>query len=428
MVIEEQPQVDFEVYCRNAAAAARALASVSADAKNAALAAIADGLEEHAAEILERNREDIAASRKAGQKPYYIERMTLNEERIAAIASGVREVAQADDPIGEVLDSVERPNGLRIQRVRVPLGVIGVIYESRPNVTIDIASLCLKSGNAVIMRGGSDSINTNSALADLARRALETAGLPQDAIQLVRSTDRAMVRRMLEADEYIDLVIPRGSAELVALVGENAKMPAITGGAGVCHTYVDAEADLDQALEVVHNAKVQRHTVCNALDTVLVHEDIADRFLPAMAEKFAASGVELRVDKRALSLIGPKRSGHVVELARREDFGQEFLALVASVAVVDSMDEAMEFIARHGSKHSEAIITANQSTAERFLLEVDSAAVFWNSSIRFNDGGEFGLGAEVAVSTGKMHARGPVGMREITTYKWVVRGDGQLRE
>jgi glutamate-5-semialdehyde dehydrogenase len=305
--------------------------------------------------------------------------------------------------------------------------VIGVIYESRPNVTIDIATLCLKSGNGVVLRGGKECILTNTVLAGIVKNAIEEAGIPRGAVQFVESTDRALVKEMLEMDDSIDLMIPRGSAELVKFVGQNAKMPAITGGVGVCHTYIDADANLDSALKIVLNAKAKRPTVCNALDTILVHQRVAREFLPNLVFEFGLHDIELRVDGRAMSIMGPIVDGAKVSSAQSDDFGTEFLALIASVKIVDSMEEAMEHIAQFGSKHSEAIISENIEAIERFLNEVDSGAVFANTSTYFNDGAQFGLGAEVAISTNKLHARGPMGLKEITTYKWKVRGQGQVR-
>ncbi len=426
--------------------ACRALAASSTAARNAALSALASALEERQGEVLAANRRDLDAAKKDGLDEHLAERLMLNPERIAGMAKAVRDIAAQPDPVGEVIEYRLLPNGLRLERRRVPLGVIGVIYESRPNVTVDIAALCIKSGNAVILRGGRESLHSNSCLAGIARDAVASAGLPAEAIQFVSSTDRALVGEMLQMKDEIDLMIPRGGADLVRMVAREARMPAITGGIGVCHTYVDAAADLNKAVRVVHNAKVSRPTVCNALDTVVVHKAVAKAFLPALADGFARAGVEMRCDEASMRILtsipspcqgegqGVGRSsalhrGHnpVIKPAAPDDFGQEFLALVASVKVVSSFEEALEHIARYGSGHSEAIITEDAAAAERFLTEVDSATVFHNASTRFNDGGEFGLGAEVAISTNKLHARGPMGLREITSYKWVVRGDGQVR-
>lgn len=407
--------------------AARQLASTPSEVKNAALVAIADSIESNCQSILRANEQDLEVATLNGLDLHLLDRMTLNNLRVKAMAGAAREIAELEDPIGEVLEERTRPNGLNIQRVRVPLGVIGVIYESRPNVTIDIATLCLKSGNGVVLRGGKECIITNTVLAGIVKDSIESVGISREAVQFIETTDRSIVGEMLEMDDLIDLMIPRGGAELVYFVGQNAKMPAITGGVGVCHTYVDAEANVDQAVKIVVNAKTQRPTVCNAMDTVLVHQNVAREYLPKLATELGIRDVELRADSRAMSILDALAGGTKVVPAQDEDFGMEFLALIASVKIVDSMDDAMEHIAEYGSKHSEAIVSENSETTERFLTEVDSAAVFANTSTYFNDGAQFGLGAEVAVSTNKLHARGPMGLKEITTYKWKVRGDGQVR-
>ncbi len=419
--------VDIKQMGAAARAASRRLAASQSSVRNGALNAIASKLLEHEPEILAANEKDIAAARESGLGEHVIDRMVLNHDRIQAMADACGEIAALPDPIGVVLEERTMPNGLEIQRISVPLGVIGVIFESRPNVTIDITALCLKSGNGVILRGGKEALGANTVLARIAREAVKSVGLPEDVVQFVSTTDRALVGEMLSLDRYIDLIIPRGSAELVRFVGENATMPAITGGVGVCHTYVDAAADLDKALKVVVNAKTERPTVCNAMDTLLVHSSVADEFLPQLAREFGVSNVEMRADGKAMAALQDIATGVRVVPAQSDDFGQEFLALIAAVKVVDSMDEAMDHISEFGSGHSEAIITEDSETAERFLAEVDAAAVFANASTYFNDGGQFGLGAEVAISTSKLHARGPMGLREITTYKWVVRGNGQVR-
>lgn len=408
--------------------ASRRLASISADVKNAALIAIADAIETNRQSILRANEQDLEAAKRNGIEYQLLERMTLNNARLKDMADAARNIAVLEDPIGEILEERDLENGLNIQQVRVPLGVIGVIYESRPNVTIDIATLCLKSGNGVVLRGGKECILTNTVLAGIVKDAIEGTGIPRDAVQFVESTDRVLVKEMLEMDDVIDLMIPRGSAELVRFVGQNAKMPVITGGVGVCHTYVDADANLKDALAIVVNAKVQRPTVCNALDTVLVHQAVAREFLPELATEFGVHDVELRADGRAMSLIGVLAGGSKITPAQSDDFGTEFLSLVASVRIVDSMEEAIAHIGEYGSGHSEAIISDNAETAEQFLNEIDAGAVFANTSTRFNDGAEFGLGAEVAISTNKLHARGPMGLKEITSYKWKVRGSGQVRQ
>jgi len=403
------------------------LATATAEIKNTALIAIAEAVEANSTSILDANAEDLENAKRDGMDFHIRDRMTLNGNRVQDMADAARSISKLEDPIGEVLEQRNLPNGLHLERVRVPIGVIGVIYESRPNVTIDIATLCLKSGNAVILRGGKECILTNMTLATIVKDAVESAGIPSDVVQFVESTDRALVKEMLQMDEAIDLMIPRGSAELVNFVGQNARMPAITGGIGVCHTYVDADADLDNALEIVVNAKVQRPTVCNALDTVLVHQAVAHNFLPKLAHEFGIQNVELRADSRAMSILDALASGAEIKQAVSGDFGTEFLALIASVKIVDSIDEALTHISNYGSGHSEAIVSENNEVIERFLNEADASAVFANASTRFNDGGEFGLGAEVAISTNKLHARGPMGLKEITSYKWKIRGQGQVR-
>ena len=410
-----------------ASTAARRLAATSTEVKNAALVGIAESIEANRKSILRANEQDLEAAKRSGLDFHMMDRMTLNNARVKDMADAARNIAALEDPIGETLEKRDLPNGLNLEQVRVPLGVIGVIYESRPNVTIDIATLCLKSGNGVVLRGGKECILTNTVLASIVKNAIEEAGIPRGAVQFVESTDRALVKEMLEMDDSIDLMIPRGSAELVKFVGQNAKMPAITGGVGVCHTYIDADANLDSALKIVVNAKAKRPTVCNALDTILVHQGVAREFLPNLAFEFGLHDIELRVDGRAMSIMGAVVDGAKVSSAQSDDFGTEFLALIASVKIVDSMEEAMEHIAEFGSKHSEAIISENTEAIERFLNEVDSGAVFANTSTYFNDGAQFGLGAEVAISTNKLHARGPMGLKEITTYKWKVRGQGQVR-
>ena len=408
-------------------AAARRLAIASTEVKNAALIAIAEKIEAERARILRANEQDLDAAKRDGLEFHMLDRMTLNDARVKDMVDAARNIAALEDPVGEILEHRELPNGLLLERVRVPLGVIGVIYESRPNVTIDIATLCLKSGNGVVLRGGKECILTNTVLAGIVKDAIESTGIPRDVVLFIESTDRALVGEMLEMDDVIDLMIPRGSADLVNFVGQNAKMPAITGGVGVSHTYVDASADLDKALAIVVNAKVQRPTVCNALDTVLVHQAVARDFLPRLATEFGVHDVELRADGRAMSVLGALAGGAKVVPAKSDDFGTEFLALIASVKIVDSIEDAFDHIVEYGSRHSEAIVAEDAETVERFLNEVDAGVVLSNTSTRFNDGAEFGLGAEVAISTNKLHARGPMGLKEITSYKWKVRGQGQIR-
>ena len=418
---------ELEVKGKAARKAARRLAIISADVKNAALHNVADGLKAREEEILAANEKDIANGRERGLEEYFLDRLLLNPERLEGLANDVRGIAALPDPIGEVIDQRNMPNGLTVGKRRVPLGVIGAIYESRPNVTIDISSLCLKSGNAIILRGGSDAINSNTALAALVKDAMADAGIPEDAVQVMETTDRAVVGQMLRAKGIIDLLIPRGSQALINRVASEATIPAITGGVGVCHTYVDRQADLEMALEIVNNAKVSRPSVCNSLDTVIVHSASASAFLPALAKRWEDTGVEMRCDTRALSLLGASAGPKAVHVTE-EDWYTEHLSLTAGVRVVDSLDEALEHIDKYGSGHSEAIVTEDYRAAMRFLDEVDAGAVFVNASTRFNDGGQFGLGAEVAISTDKMHARGPMGLRELTSYKWTVLGSGHIRE
>jgi glutamate-5-semialdehyde dehydrogenase len=404
--------------------AARLLARLSSDVKNRALLAIAEALQAGETEILAANARDLDAGRGAGLDEHLLERLTLSGPRLAAIAADVRAVAALPDPVGEVFDARTLPNGLRISKRRVPIGVIGAIYESRPNVTVDIAGLCLKSGNAAILRGGSEAVHSNRALAGAVRAGLAQAGVPADAVQLVHSQEREEVLALLRASPYVDMIIPRGGAGLHRFALEHATMPVITGGMGICHIYVDQSADPAKVLPIVTNAKVQRPTVCNALDTLLIHSAVAPMLLPRIAQALGEAGVELRCEPRAYAIL----EGHSrVRPAGPEDFDTEFLALVLAVRVVDSLDEALDHIYQHSTHHSDAIITEDYSRAMRFVDEVDSAAVYVNASTRFTDGGQFGLGAEVAISTQRLHARGPMALRELTTYKWIVLGDGQVR-
>jgi glutamate-5-semialdehyde dehydrogenase len=409
-----------------AKAASRRLAFISTDIKNKALNNIADDLLARKDEILKANRKDIAGAKASGMNEAMLERLLLNESRLESMARDVRAVAALPDPVGEVFDMLTLPNGLLRGRKRVPLGVIATIYESRPNVTVDISVLCLKSGNAVILRGGKEALNSNEALADVIRDAAARAGIPEDAIQFIDNTERELVDHLLKMNDVIDLLIPRGGAQLIDFVARNASMPVVTGGIGVCHTYVDKSADIAKAVAIVFNAKVQRPTVCNALDTVLVHSAIAAKFLPKMAKELGKSNVEMRCDTKAMSIIGVK-SGLNVKAASKSDWGKEFLALIAAVKVVESLDAALEHIEQYGSGHSEAVVTEDYDSAMRFLNEVDAACVYVNASTRFTDGGQFGLGAEVGISTQKMHARGPMGLKELTTYKWIIFGNGQVR-
>ena len=415
-----------------AKSAARILGTLSSTQKNEALEEIALGLEGREDEILAANQEDVDQAREAGLSEALVDRLLLDSTRMKGVVQGVREVMNLPDPVGEVFDMLTRPNGLLVGKKRVPIGVLGVIYEARPNVTVDIAALALKSGNAVILRGGSETIRSNIKLAEVIRGAIEGAGLPPDAVQLVESTDRALVLAMLRLHEYIDMIIPRGGAGLHQFAIENATVPVITGGVGVCHQYVDESADLDRAIPITYNAKVQRPSVCNALDTVLVHRSIAGEFLPRMAASLTEAGVEMRCDEEAFAVLSRARdtagAGWKLTDASPADFGKEFLDLILSVKVVEDLDEAIEHIYQHSTGHSEAILTSDYARAMDFVNRVDASAVFVNCSTRFNDGGQFGLGAEVAISTQKLHARGPMGLKELTTYKWIVFGNGQVRE
>lgn len=408
--------------------ASRKLAGTSTEVKNSALIAIAEAIEDNHMSIIRANEQDLEAAKRDSLNFHMIDRMTLTNSRVKDMADAARNIASLEDPIDEILEQRDMPNGLNIQRVRVPLGVIGVIYESRPNVTIDIATLCLKSGNGVVLRGGKECILTNTVLVKIVKNAINSAGISSDVVQFVESTDRALVKEMLEMDDVIDLMIPRGSSELVKFVGENAKMSAITGGVGVCHTYIDADANLKHALNIIVNAKTKRPTVCNAMDTVLIHQSVAQEFLPKLAAELGVHEVELRADRRSMSVLDSLAGGVKIIPAQCDDFGTEFLSLIASIKIVDSIDEAIDHIAEYGSRHSEAIISENTETIDQFLNEVDAGAVFANTSTYFNDGGQFGLGAEVAISTNKLHARGPMGLKEITTYKWKIRGQGQIRD
>lgn len=409
-----------------AKAVSRRLAYLSTETKNKALDNIARGLLSRQDEILAANKIDLDEARASGMGEAMVDRLVLTPGRLEGIAQDVRAVAALPDPVGETFDMRTMPNGLQIGRRRVPLGVIGAIYESRPNVTIDISALCLKSGNAVILRGGKEALNSNSALARVVQQAAAEAGVPEGAVQFVESTERALVNHMLKMRDTIDLIIPRGGAGLISMVAENAAMPVVTGGIGVCHTYVDSSADLEKAVAIAYNAKVQRPTVCNALDSLLVHRDIAGRYLPMVAREWGKAGVEMRCDETALRILKSDSACKAVP-ARDTDWGKEFLALVAAVKIVDSLDEALAHIERYGSGHSEAIVTEDYSAGMRFLAEVDAACVYVNASTRFTDGGQFGLGAEVGISTQKFHARGPMGLRELTTYKWIIMGNGQVR-
>jgi len=420
---------DFEILenkAKTAKIASQKMAFLSTEIKNRALHNISVELIKRKEEILAANRIDYTQAESSGMNPAMLDRLMLNQSRLESIAKDVNSVAELPDPVGEMFDVRTLPNGLIIGRKRVPLGVIGAIYESRPNVTVDISALCLKSGNCVILRGGKETINSNLALIKIIQDAAYNAGIPEGAIQFVDNTDRSLVEHLLKMNQYIDLIIPRGGAGLIKFIAENARMPVVTGGIGVCHTYVDKDADLNKAVAIVFNAKVQRPTVCNALDTIIVHKDIASKYLPMVAEELNRAGVELHCDERSFEILKADLRLKI-KLATNDDWGKEFLALIAAVKIVDSLDEALLHIEKYGSGHSEAIVTENYSTGMRFLNEVDAACVYLNASTRFTDGGQFGLGAEVGISTQKFHARGPMGLKELTTYKWVIFGNGQIR-
>ena len=420
------PIEGLEAKGKAAKAASRWLSYLSTEIKNKALANISDDLLAKKDKILAANEIDCKEAAASGMNESMLERLTLSPSRLEGIAHDVMAVAALPDPVGEVFDMRTLPNGLLIGRKRVPFGVIGAIYESRPNVTIDISVLCLKSGNAIILRGGKEAVHSNNTLASTVQEAATRAGMPEGAVQFIENTDRALINHLLKMNDSIDLIIPRGGAELINLVNENASMAVISGGIGVCHTYVDKSADVAKAVAIAFNAKVQRPSVCNALDTLLVHADIAQSYLPLVAAEWNKAGVEMHCDERALSILKADSSLRLVP-ATEEDWGKEFLALVAAVRVVDSLDEALEHIERYGSGADEAIVAEDYGAAMRFLNEVDAASVYVNASTRFTDGGQFGLGAEVAISTQKMHARGPIGLKELTTYKWIIFGSGQVR-
>jgi glutamate-5-semialdehyde dehydrogenase len=408
-------------HAKRAREAARLLAGLSTQAKNDALEAMASALVDRQQELMEANAQDIAAGRQSGMSEALIDRLTLTEKRVADMAEGLCQVAALPDPVGEVIEGWTRPNGLQIRKVRVPMGVIGIIYESRPNVTVDAAGLCLKAGNAVILRGGSEAIRSNLALVRVIGEAAVAAGVPAGAIELIETTDRAAARELMRMNEYVDVLIPRGGAGLIRNVVENSTCPAIETGEGVCHLYVDGAADLEMAERVTVNAKVQRPSVCNAIETLLVHRDVAHRFLPSVAKHLREDGVELRGCERTRAILPD------VVPATEEDWSAEYLALILAVKVVDSVEDAVEHITRYGTRHSESIITDDYPSARRFIDAVDAACVYVNASTRFTDGFEFGLGAEIGISTQKLHARGPMGLRELTTYKYVIEGEGQIR-
>lgn len=400
----------------------RVLNNLGSTPKNEGLKAVAQALLDGKDKILEANQKDVQAALAKGMNPGLVDRLSLNDARIQAMAEGLLQVASLDDPVGEVISMKPRPNGLLIGQKRVPLGVIGMIYEARPNVTADAFGLCFKSGNAVILKGGSDALESNKAIVVQIREGLKSAGLPEDAVQLIESTDREVTRQFMRLNDYLDVLIPRGSAGLIRSVVENSTVPVIETGTGNCHIFVDESADLDMALNIIFNAKTQRIGVCNACESLVVHRAVAEEFLPLLKARLDEKQVEIRADKEACALV----DGFVP--AAEEDWGREYLDYILSLKLVDSIDEAIAHINCYNTKHSEAIITSDYANAQRFLNEIDAAAVYVNASTRFTDGFEFGFGAEIGISTQKLHARGPMGLKELTTTKYIIYGNGQVRQ
>ena len=406
---------------KKAKAAAFEMSRLGTDKKNAALLHVADALVAHSSEIIKGNKIDLENGEKNNMSPALMDRLRLTEERLEGIAEGVRQVAALEDPIGEILSMKRRPNGLQIGQMRVPIGVIGIIYESRPNVTVDSFALTFKAGNATILRGGSDCIHSNLVLIRVIRDALEESGVPVDAVQLVENTDRALATELMRMNEYLDLLIPRGGAGLIRSVVENATVPVIETGTGNCHIYIDATADPDMAVKIVRNAKLQRLGVCNAAESLVIHKDIAETVLPLIAADLAGDECEIRGDEAAQAI------SNLVVPASEEDYGTEYLAKIISAKIVGSVDEAIAHINRYSTGHSESILTRDYASAQQFLREIDSACVYVNASTRFTDGFEFGFGAEIGISTQKLHARGPMGLLALTSTKYIVYGDGQVR-
>jgi len=407
---------------KRAKVAARQLAPLSSAEKNRALLAMADALERRSAFVISENQKDLESAKTAGVGSAILDRIALNPARVASMAKALREVAALPDPVHEIVKMWRRPNGLQVGRMRIPLGVIGIIYEARPNVTADAAGLCLKSGNAVILRGGSEAHHSNQAIGTALREACAGTRVPQDAVQMVERTDHALVDELLQLEDYIDLIIPRGGEDLIRAVVKNSRIPVIKHYKGVCHVYVEADAPLEMAEKICFNAKVQRPSVCNAMETLLVHEAVAAKFLPTMIAKFQAAGVEIRGCERTCALVPG------IVPARETDWSEEYLDLILAVRIVRNIDDAISHIERYGSEHTESIITASYDKSREFIERVNSSAVLVNASTRFNDGGELGLGAEIGISTSKIHAFGPMGLEELTTTKFIVFGDGQIRE
>ncbi len=412
---------------KKAKSAARELALLNEDQKNGILTEIADQLALNSAAVIEANQVDVEEARNADMPEHMIDRLLITDDRLKSIITDLRRVTELSDPVGEEFDQYTPPNGLLVHKVRVPLGVIAVIYESRPNVTLDVAGLALKTGNAVILRGGSETIRTNRKLVEIIQIALRQNEIPQEAVQLIDSPDRTLVAELLKMHRWVDMLIPRGGAELHKYCRENSTIPVITGGIGICHLFVDQSADLAKTVEVIFNAKVQRPSVCNALDTLLVHESIAEEYLPMVVKRLGGAGVSFRVDEIAGKILGSMVEEDI-QPAGADDFDKEWLSLVLGIKVVVDLKEAVAHIAEHGTQHSDGILTQNEDHARFFITVVDSAAVYVNASTRFTDGSQLGLGAEVAISTQRLHARGPMALKELTTYKWVIQGDNHIRE
>ncbi len=413
---------ELTILGKNAKSASRALAGASSEQKNKALHRAAEMLIEMTPDILENNRKDLENAEKNELKGAIIDRLRLTEARIQGIAEGLTQLISLEDPVGEVISMFRRPNGLMVGKQRVPLGVIGMIYESRPNVTVDVFGLCIKTGNVVILRGGKEAFESNNILVSILRKALKESGLPEDSVQLVQNTSRESAVGLMKLNEYLDLLIPRGGAGLIQTVVMNSTVPVIETGVGNCHVYIDVWADPKKAVDIVFNSKTHRPGVCNAAESLLIHSEVSAQLLPPIAERLKSANVEIRGDERVRKLVD-----YAVE-ASEEDWGTEYLDLIISARVVDSLDEAIEHINKYGSMHSESIVTENYTHAQRFLNEIDAAAVYVNASTRFTDGFEFGFGAEIGISTQKLHARGPMGLKELTTTKYIIYGDGQIRE
>ena len=420
--------INFKEICIAAKNASREFSLLQKGQRNQILLRIASRILEGKNEILDANKIDYDNAKESGSDNHILDRLFLNEERIDAIVDGVYQIVELEDPLGIEYDRNVRPNGLNVSKISVPLGVIGVIYESRPNVTLDIVALCVKSGNVCILKGGSDTLNTNNTIVALIHKAFADLKLNPNIVQFINSSDRKYVDSMLSAIDYIDLIIPRGGAQLVNMVREKSRVPAITGGIGVCHIYVDETADKNKAIEIIYNSKVQRPSVCNALDTVIFNENINKDIIISVVKKLLESKVEVRVDTQCFDILSSLKEDYPnsICLASDDDWGQEFLSLILSIRITDSIENAINYINQYGG-HSEAIISENPDNTTQFLKAIDSSAVFVNASTRFNDGGELGLGAEVAISTSKIHARGPMGIKDLTSYKWIIIGEGQIR-